>query len=91
MGVCNVTFKLKEVKLASTDIPEENCSPMLVSNKESKKLYVIIRHPSGVLFFDQTDGSITYCEELGWLKSNYDFVRFIKQSESVTFTGKSNS
>lgn len=83
----NVKINLTVVKPIHFEIPNTVCRPMLVAHKDTGVKSVIVRYPGGSLFFDGTDGSITYCGD-EWLKDCYSLVRYLDSEESVTFTGQ---
>lgn len=66
------------------EMPNTVCVPFIVTRNDVP--YIVILSPNSVLFFDTSDGSLTYSQTTGYLKDNFKFVRFLTKGESFTFT-----
>ena len=69
------------------EMPTRYCVPFIVTRKSGgKEQFIVIMTPESVIYFDTSDGDLTYSTTEGHLAKEYDFVRFLNSGESFTFT-----
>lgn len=85
-----VTVVLKDVPVVKIWPKIENCKPMIVrgiTDETDQIVEVMVRFDISYGFFG-TDGTLTYSKQVDWIMKNYEFIRYLRQDESVTFTGE---
>lgn len=64
----------------------EICQPYLVEHTRSGKVHTAILSPQHVLFFDASDGTITYSEDHAYLRKNFTLIRKYAPGETLSYT-----
>lgn len=65
----------------------ELCQPYLVRNDDcGGKVQTAIVSPKSVLFFDASDGSITYSDSHEYLYKNFTIIRKYAPGETLSYT-----
>jgi hypothetical protein len=84
--MAKITAKFKLNQDSKWPKYQETCRPMVLeSNKYPNETCVAIRVENSYLIFHE--GALTYCTDQEYLREAYNFIRYLAEDETATFSG----
>ena len=82
----SITAKFKLTSSNPWPGPLETCRPMVLESKSGEhETCVAIRVENSYLIFHE--GALTYCDDQKYMREAYNFIRYLAEDETVTFSG----